>query len=147
MHSSPYANLEKDRAVDPMQFGSLEIDLMGREVRILGNPIHLKPREFELLVVLASNAGVAMSRERLLDLVWGYDFDGGDRTLDVHIRRLRMKIEGAGSCGPFFHTLRRFGYKFSDGSARSARLAARMRHEHDHLTEDAHSRGKISEAT
>jgi two-component system alkaline phosphatase synthesis response regulator PhoP len=96
-----------------LRFGPLEISEMAREVRVSGNLVHLKPREFSLLLVLATNAGVAMSRAQLLDLVWGFDFEGGDRTLDVHIRRLRMKIEEDGRCGPCFHTLRRFGYKFA----------------------------------
>jgi DNA-binding response OmpR family regulator len=109
-----------------MHFGPLEIDERAREVRVFGEAIQLKPREFSLLVTLASNAGVAMSRERLLDLVWGYDFEGSDRTLDVHIRRLRMKIEEDVKCGPFLHTLRRFGYKFSFNVERSPRFTERV---------------------
>jgi len=109
-----------------LQFGPLEIDERAREVRAFGKSIQLKPREFSLLLTLASNAGVAMSRERLLDMVWGYDFDGSDRTLDVHIRRLRLKIEENGGCGRYLHTLRRFGYKFSYTSEKSPRFTVRV---------------------
>ena len=109
-----------------LQFGPLEIDETAREVRAFGKAIQLKPREFSLLLTLASNAGVAMSRERLLDMVWGYDFDGSDRTLDVHIRRLRMKIEENGRCGRCLHTLRRFGYKFSYTSDNRPRFTVRV---------------------
>ncbi len=96
-----------------LKFGKLEIDEGAREVRVSGKMIPLKPREFSLLLTLAHNAGMAMKRERLLDLVWGFDFDGCDRTLDVHIHRLRAKIEEGGSRAKVLHTLRRFGYKFA----------------------------------
>jgi two-component system alkaline phosphatase synthesis response regulator PhoP len=125
---------ERNSAQLLMQFGPLEIDEIAREVRVLGQAIQLKPREFSLLVALASNAGVAMSRERLLDLVWGYDFEGGDRTLDVHIRRLRMKIEEDVKCGPFLHTLRRFGYKFSFNVERNPRFTELARRSDKALT-------------
>jgi two-component system, OmpR family, alkaline phosphatase synthesis response regulator PhoP len=124
----PSSQLDRGLSNSPtlLQFGPLEIDETAREVRAYGKSIQLKPREFSLLLTLASNAGVAMSRERLLETVWGYDFDGGDRTLDVHIRRLRMKIEENARCGTYLHTLRRFGYKFSYACQNNPRFTVRV---------------------
>ena len=110
-----------------LRFGSLEIDEKAREVRVSGKAIARKPREFSLLLTLARNAGVAMKRERLLDLVWGFDFDGCDRTLDVHIHRLRTKIEERGNRVKVLHTLRRFGYKFAYVGEASPRYVVRAR--------------------
>jgi DNA-binding response OmpR family regulator len=99
-----------------LQFGRLEIDEAAREARIDGNDVRLKPREFALLLTLARNAGTALSRDTLVEKVWGYDFDGDDRTVDVHIRRLRAKIEEGTGLEQLLHTVRGFGYKFSGGS-------------------------------
>src|SRR6202035_2033647 len=71
-----------------LTFERLEIDEAAREARIDGVNVGLKPREFALLLELASNAGVALSRESLLERVWGFDFVGDQRTVDVHVRRL-----------------------------------------------------------
>lgn len=104
--------LNHDPRPQLLTFGRLEIDQKAREARIDAVDIQLKPREYGLLCALAENAGVAMSREALLQRVWGYDFDGDARTVDVHVRRLRMKLEeeyGLSSC---FQTLHGFGYKF-----------------------------------
>lgn len=80
-----------------LRFGRLEVDEAAREARVDGTPVALKPREFALLHQLASNPGVALTRAALLASVWGYDFDGDERTVDVHVRRLRAKLEeGAG---------------------------------------------------
>ena len=96
-----------------LRFGRLEIHEAAREARIDGVDIGLKPREYQLLHALAENTGVAMSREALLRKVWGYDFDGDDRTVDVHIRKLRQKLaEGAG-LAKCLQTLHGYGYKFS----------------------------------
>ena len=96
-----------------LRFGRLEIHEAAREARIDGVDIGLKPREYQLLHALADNTGVAMSREALLRKVWGYDFDGDDRTVDVHIRKLRQKLaEGAG-LAKCLQTLHGYGYKFS----------------------------------
>jgi DNA-binding response OmpR family regulator len=94
-------------------FDRLEIDEAAREVRIDGTDIELKPREFALLLELASNPGVALSRARLLERVWGFDFEGDERTVDVHIRRLRLKIEEQPKLAPMVHTVHGFGYKFA----------------------------------
>jgi DNA-binding response OmpR family regulator len=95
-----------------LTFGRLEIDESAREARVDGHDVRLKPREFSLLLELANNAGVALSRERLLERVWGFDFDGDARTVDVHVRRLRARIEEEGGLAPVLHTVRGFGYKF-----------------------------------
>jgi DNA-binding response OmpR family regulator len=83
-------------------------DLAGRDAQIAGKPVQLRSKEFELLVALAQNAGVAMPRDRLLNLVWGEDFFGDARTLDVHIAWLRDKIEAATAK---IVTVWGFGYK------------------------------------
>ena len=94
-----------------LRFGRLEIDQAGRAARVDGKDITLKPREFALLLELTKNAGVALSRTMLLERVWGFDFDGDERTVDVHVRRLRMKIEERHALPGLVQTVRNFGYK------------------------------------
>ena len=96
-----------------LQFGRLEIDEAAREVRVDGEDVRLKPREFTLLLTLASNPGVAFSRRTILEKVWGFDFDGDERTVDVHVRRVRLKIEEERDLPPMLKTVHGFGYKFS----------------------------------
>jgi two-component system response regulator ResD len=102
-----------DQRPTVMNFGRLEIDEAAREVRIDGEDIRLKPREFSLLLTLATNPGVALSRRMLLERVWGFDFDGDERTVDVHIRRVRYKLEEERDLPPMLQTVHGFGYKFS----------------------------------
>ena len=102
-----------DRSPRLLRFGNLEIDEAAREARVDGTDVGLKPREFALLLELASNPGVALSRTTLLEKVWGYDFDGDERTVDVHVRRLRVKIEEQRVGGPAIATVHGFGYKFA----------------------------------
>ncbi len=90
--------------------GDLVIDMAKCEVSVEGKLIVLTFREYELLKFLAGNRGRVFSREALLNNVWGYDYYGGDRTVDVHIRRLRSKIED--SSHTFIETVRNIGYKF-----------------------------------
>jgi two-component system alkaline phosphatase synthesis response regulator PhoP len=90
--------------------GELVIDLANCEVRVLGKIVELTFKEFELLKFLASESGRVFSREALLNKVWGYDYFGGDRTVDVHVRRLRSKIELSGHT--FIETVRNIGYRF-----------------------------------
>ena len=90
-------------------FQGLEIDLAGREVYVDGNRASMTPKEYDLLFYLVKNRGLALSRDKLLEEVWGYDFFGDDRTVDTHIKMLR------GNLGPyrnFIVTLRGMGYKF-----------------------------------
>ena len=95
-----------------LRFGRLEIDEAAREARIDGVDVGLKPREFALLLTLAGNAGIALSRTVLLERVWGFDYEGDERTVDVHIRRVRAKIEERGRLGSVVATVHGFGYKF-----------------------------------
>ncbi len=88
----------------------LVIDLAKCEVSVDGRVVLLTFKEYELLKFLASNKGRVFTRETLLDKVWGYDYFGGDRTVDVHIRRLRSKIED--SKHSFIETVRSIGYRF-----------------------------------
>ena len=96
-----------------LRFGRLEVDEAAREARVDGNRIPLKPREYGLLWALASHAGVALSREMLLRRVWGYDFDGEERTVDVHIRRLRRALVDECGLDDCIETLHGYGYKFA----------------------------------
>jgi DNA-binding response OmpR family regulator len=90
--------------------GDLKIDLARCEVYLCGKPLDLTFKEYELVKFLAQNRGRVFSRDALLNEVWGYDYYGGDRTVDVHIRRLRSKIED--SSHTFIETIRNIGYRF-----------------------------------
>ncbi len=91
-----------------LTLGRLHIDLQKYEVTIDNNPVKLRTKEFALLSVFAQNPGVMLSRERLLSQVWGYDYYGDTRTVDVHVNHLRDKLEGS---GVDIETLRGAGYK------------------------------------
>lgn len=95
---------------NPLVAGDLVIDSEKYQVFISGRPIVLTYKEFQLLKCLVNNRGRVFSRETLLNQVWGYDYFGGDRTVDVHIRRLRSKIED--STHAFIETVRNVGYRF-----------------------------------
>lgn len=92
----------------------LEIDIDKYEVRVKGKKVSLTPLEFDLLRFLAENEGKVFSRDVLLDRLWGYDYFGDTRTVDVHIRRLRTKIEEDPSNPRYVVTVRGKGYKFRD---------------------------------
>jgi len=96
-----------------LRVGDIVIDEGPREVRVRGHVATLKPREFEMLLLLAANAGLALSREQLLQRVWGFDFVGDERTIDVHVRRLRSKLEEDFALPPYIHTVHGFGYRFA----------------------------------
>ena len=93
-------------------FGNLVIDEARHEVRINGSPLRLKPKEYELLHFLARQQGIVVSRDLILERVWGWDFDGGSRTVDVHIRWLREKVELDPSNPIRIVTVRGIGYRF-----------------------------------
>lgn len=101
-----------ERRPQLLTFGDLVIDDAAHEVRIGGSAVRLKPREYALLLTLASNAGIALSRRTLLERVWGFDFEGDERTVDVHIRRIRIKIERP-EAPALLQTVHGFGYKFA----------------------------------
>ncbi|WP_160684514.1 response regulator transcription factor [Clostridium sp. C2-6-12] len=91
------------------EFNGLTIDYNGHQVISEGTVIDLSPKEYELLIYLADNYGRALSREQILDKVWGYDYYGDLRTVDTHINRLRIKLN---SQSDFVQTVRGYGYKF-----------------------------------
>jgi DNA-binding response OmpR family regulator len=95
-----------------LAFGNLVIDLDRREVLVRGESLRLKPQEFELLVFLARHPGMALSRGLLLERVWGWDYGGGSRTVDVHVRWLREKIEADPANPQHIVTVRGVGYCF-----------------------------------
>lgn len=90
-------------------FEGLEIDLAGREVYVDGKKASMTPKEYDLLFYLVRNKGLALTRDKLLEAVWGYDFFGDDRTVDTHIKMLRGSL---GEYRKFIVTLRGMGYKF-----------------------------------
>jgi DNA-binding response OmpR family regulator len=95
-----------------MAFGDLVIDLDRREVVVRGDSLRLKPKEFDLLVFLARHPGMALSRDLLLERVWGWDYGGGSRTVDVHVRWLREKVEIDPANPERITTVRGVGYCF-----------------------------------
>ena len=92
-----------------VKFEGLEIDMLGRNVFVDGQKAELTPKEYELLFYMVNNKGIALSREKLLSDVWGYDFYGDDRTVDTHIKMLRSNLK---EYRKFIVTLREMGYKF-----------------------------------
>jgi DNA-binding response OmpR family regulator len=95
-----------------LQSGNLALDLTRREARLDEKPLPLKPKEFELLVFLVQHRGQALSREFLLSRVWGWEFVGGTRTVDVHVHWLREKIEPDPARPVRIVTVRGSGYRF-----------------------------------
>jgi DNA-binding response OmpR family regulator len=107
--------LEQERGVperERLAFDDLVIDLDRREVLVRGESLRLKPKEFELLEFLARHQGMALSRDLLLERVWGWDYGGGSRTVDVHVRWLREKVEADPSDPTRIVTVRGVGYCF-----------------------------------
>lgn len=102
----------KKEEQDEISFGSLVINLVRHEVRKEGVLVELKPKEFELLKLMATNPGKVFSRDYLLEQLWGYDYMGDTRTVDVHMRRLRQKIEDNPSEPRQLKTVHGVGYKF-----------------------------------
>lgn len=98
-----------EQPMDIIRYEGLEINVTGREVLVDGNVASLTPKEYDLLFYLVRNKGIALSREKLLEEVWGYDFFGDDRTVDTHIKMLRNSL---GEYRKFIKTLRGMGYKF-----------------------------------
>jgi two-component system OmpR family response regulator len=95
-----------------LKAGDISIDLIKHVVLNSGKEVELNPKEFELLVLLLQNRGQVISREQILRKVWGYDFFGNDRTVDVHIRWIRQKLEADPQNPRYLVTVRGYGYKF-----------------------------------
>ena len=91
--------------------GDLVVDIARHTVTVSGQVVSLTYKEFSLLAWLMENMGRAYTREQLLETVWGYDYEGGTRTVDVHVQTLRTKL---GSCGRFVETVRGVGYRFGE---------------------------------
>jgi DNA-binding response OmpR family regulator len=102
----------EEARVERLDFGNLTIDLARREVLREEKPLYLKPQEYELLVFLARNQNIVLSRDLILERVWGWEFDGGSRTVDVHVRWLREKIEPDPAHPTRIVTVRGIGYRF-----------------------------------
>ena len=94
---------------DQVRFGDLVVDFAARRVTVDGTVLNLSPKEYELLFYMVRNRGIALTRERLISEVWGYDFYGDDRTLDTHIKLLRKSL---GPYAKYIVTLRGVGYRF-----------------------------------
>ena len=94
--------------------GKLKIDKDTRSVKLNGNNVILTPNEFDILYVLAKNKGKALAREQLIEKVFGLDFQGYDRTIDVHIKNIRKKIEEDTKAPKYIITVTKLGYKFGE---------------------------------
>lgn len=94
-------------------FGACSIDLESRTVQVDGTPVELTPQEYSLLEVLVLNRNLALSREKLLELAWSMDFEGGTRTVDMHIQKLRKKLR----LEEHIRTVYKYGYRLESGPA------------------------------
>lgn len=99
----------KTTAEDVISAGGIEIDKAAHEVHVDGKPVELSYKEFELLVYFMENEGIALSREKILNSVWNYDYFGDARTIDTHVKKIRSKI---GEKGDYIKTIWGMGYKF-----------------------------------
>ena len=97
---------------DAISFPNLTVSLSQYEVHYQGRPVEMPPKELEVLYFLASNANLVFTRDQLLEKVWGYDFFGDSRTVDVHIKRVREKLPGCEEFGWQIRTVWGVGYKF-----------------------------------
>ncbi len=102
-------NSSKKDTADTLLFGGLSINIAARTVTVDGERVELTPKEYELLFYLIKNRNIALSRDKLLSDIWGYDFFGDDRTIDTHIKNLRNNL---GPYRDYIVTLRGVGYKF-----------------------------------
>ena len=107
-----FGSLQEITSQDALTFDNLTIDLTRREVLLEGTPLALKPKEYELLLFLAQHPRQALSRQFLLERVWGWEFSGGTRTVDVHVHWLRERIEADPSKPSRIVTVHGTGYRF-----------------------------------
>jgi DNA-binding response OmpR family regulator len=108
--------IEAEGAVAPLKVGPIEIDRERRELRIGGDAVHVTTKEFELLAYLADHPGRIFTRDQLLTRIWGYDYVGDGRTVDVHVSWLRSKLRAVGGHN-YFRTVRGVGYAFAPPGA------------------------------
>lgn len=102
---------KREQEPDSMQIGNLVLDIQKHEVLVDGEQVVLTLKEFEVLRYLLKNENVVLTRQQLLEKIWGYDFTGETRTVDVHIRTLRQKL---GSAGKYIETVRGVGYRIGE---------------------------------
>ncbi len=114
MRRSSKTNASNDADKKTVTFGDMKIDCENKRVYIAGKEVNLTAKEFDLLELLVFNPNKVYSRENLLNIVWGYDYPGDVRTVDVHIRRLREKIESNPSEPKYIHTKWGVGYFFQN---------------------------------
>ena len=107
-----YQTSDAGAATKELSFPGLTINITQYTVTYLGRPLEMPPKELELLYFLASHPGQVFTREQLLEQVWGYDFFGDSRTVDVHVKRLRDKLVGSEEMGWALKTVWGVGYKF-----------------------------------
>lgn len=112
---------EEQPQLEQLVLADIVLSMAERTCQVAGEPVELTYKEFELLAILMRNAGIVLTREVLMDKVWGVDFIGGSRTLDVHIKTLRKKL---GDGGRHIKTVRNVGYLADRGETRSAEKAA-----------------------
>lgn len=101
--------VQPDAKREQIEVGALRIDVSGRNVYVDGEKTELTAKEYDLLVYLVKNRGMVLTREQILNAVWGYEYQGADRTVDWQIKLLRNKL---GSCRSYLATIRGVGYKF-----------------------------------
>jgi DNA-binding response OmpR family regulator len=109
--------IAEERRSGPEQilYGDLEVDFLRHEARIEGASVHLTPKEFTLLEIMIKKPGRVFSRLELLELAFGFDYQGFERTVDVHVMNLRKKIESNPAQPRYIQTVYGIGYKFEDG--------------------------------
>ena len=108
-HSKVHENNTTDEGHDLFKYGGLLVDFTGRMVTLDGEKVSMTPKEYDLLFYMVKNRGIALTREKLITEVWGYDYFGDDRTLDTHIKLLRNSLK---DYRHLLSTLRGVGYRF-----------------------------------
>jgi two-component system response regulator ResD len=108
--TQPKASASESDTAGSLAFPGLTVDLRGRTVEAAGLPVPLAPKEFDLLAFLAQHPRTVLEREQILSRVWGYDFAGDTRTVDVHVKKLRLKL--GEPARRYLHTVWGIGYKF-----------------------------------
>lgn len=111
----------ENNSVQVMKFDGLEVNFAARTITVDGERVNLTPKEYDLLFYLIQNKNIALSRDKLLSDIWGYDFFGDDRTIDTHIKNLRNNL---GPYRNFIVTLRGVGYKFEYDDSKKGKESA-----------------------